>query len=176
MEKKEINCKEKRFTIYKDNKVFGDGEHESTKFMLDAIERYGVKDKTVIDVGTGTGILSIFAKLSGASHILALDIDAHSLEYARKNFKRNNVDVDVEINDLVRCLDDKADVVLANLPGPLQTENIKLVDKNLNDGGLFICTWWNKIPFEDFTFYLNWEVVEHFEGEDYDGYVLRQHA
>ena len=176
MDIKHITINDVSLDVYKDDKVFGDGEHESTKFMLSAIERYGVKDKTVIDVGTGTGILSIFAKLSGASHVLALDIDAHSLEYARKNFKRNNVDVDVEINDLVRCLDDKADVVLANLPGHLQTENIKLVDKNLNDDGLFICTWWNKIPFEDFTFYLNWEVVERFEGEDYDGYVLRQRA
>lgn len=174
--KTQIKASEFEFCIYKDDNVFGDGKHETTKFMLDAIERYGIEGKTVIDVGTGTGILSVFCAKLGAKHVIALDIDPHALEWARKNFKRNNVDVEVEINDLVRDIDDKADIVLANLPGPLQTENIKLVDKNLNEDGLFICTWWNKIPFEDFTFYLNWEVLEHFEGEEYDGYVLKQKA
>ena len=160
------------FSIFKDKRVWGDGEHESTKYMMNFIAKYGVKDKSVIDIGTGTGILSVLCAKLGASHILALDIDTHSLEWARKNFKRNDVEVEVEVNNLTDYIDDKADVILANLPGPVQVENVKTVSKNMNNDGLFIMTWWNKLKFEDYV--RDFEVIDHIEGKDYDGYVLKK--
>lgn len=172
MEKYELNIDGTEFFIFKDRLAWGDGQHESTGFMLDLISKYGVKDKTVIDVGTGTGILSVLCGKLGASHILALDIDTHSLEWARKNFKRNGVEVEAEVNDLTNHLDDKADVILANLPGPVQVENLKNVGKNLNDDGLLIASWWNKLRFEDYV--RGFKVVEHIKGEDYDAYVLKK--
>lgn len=172
MDKYDFNINNIQFSIFKDEKAWGDGEHESTRFMMKLIEKYGVEDKSIIDIGTGTGILSVLCGKLGASHILALDIDTHSLEWARKNFKRNEVKVDVEVNNLTDYIDDKADVILANLPGPIQVENVKTVGKNLNDDGLFIMSWWNKLKFEDYV--RNFEVIDHIEGKDYDGYVLRK--
>ena len=172
MERCEIKRKTVTFRIFKDNTAWGDGKHESTKHMMEFIEKYGVKGKTVIDIGTGTGILSVLCGKLGASHILALDIDVPSLEWARKNFKRNNVEVDVEINDLTKYIDDKADVVLANLPGPIQVENIKTVGKNINKDGILIASWWNKLKFEEYV--KGFDVIDHIPGEDYDGYVLKK--
>lgn len=172
MEKHDLKINEIEFTIFKDDKVWGDGEHESTKSMMDLICKYGVKDKSVLDVGTGTGILSVLCGKLGASHILALDIDTHALEWARKNIKRNEVNVDVEVNCLTEYIDDKADVILANLPAPDQVENVKTVAKNLNDDGLLIMTWWNKLDFEHYV--RGFKIVEHIEGEEWDAYVLKK--
>lgn len=172
MNKHDIKINNITFSVYKDKKVWGDGEHESTKYMMQFISKYGVKDKSVIDIGTGTGILSVLCGKLGASHILALDLDTHSLEWARKNFKRNDVEVEVEVNNLTDYIDDKADVILANLPGVVQVENVKTVAKNLNEDGLFIMSWWNKLKFEDYV--RGFEVIEHIAGNDYDGYVLKK--
>lgn len=172
MEKHDFNINGMEFSVFKDEKVWGDGEHESTKYMLDFISKYGVKDKSVIDIGTGTGILSVLCGKLGASHILALDLDTHSLEWARKNFKRNEVEVEVEVNNLTDYIDNKADVVLANLPGPIQVENVKTVAKNIKSDGILIMSWWNKLPFEQYV--RGFEVIEHIPGNDYDGYVLKK--
>lgn len=171
MEKIDIKIDDIEYAIFKDGNVWGDGTHETTKNMLDLIVKYGVKDKTVIDVGTGTGILSILCAKLGAKSILALDIDMDSVEWARKNFKRNNVDVEVEINDITRYIDEKADVVLANLPAIVQVENVKIVKNNLKDDGILIISWLNKLKFENYV--KGFEVVEHILGKEFDAYVLK---
>ena len=172
MEKIDFKINDLEFSIFKDDRVWGDGKHETTRFMIELICKHGVKDKTVIDIGTGTGILSVVCGKLGAAEILALDSDTHSLEWARKNFKRNKVDVDVEVGDLTRYINDKADVILANLPGPMQLENLRLVNHNLEDEGVLIITWEKVWKFEDFV--TGFEVVDHIEGKDYDGYVLKK--
>ena len=172
MEKHDIQIGDISFSIFKDNDVFGDGMHETTKFMMDLISKYGVKGKTVIDVGTGTGILSVLCGKLGAKEILAVDLDTHALEYARKNLKYNEVNADVEVNCLADHIDDTFDVILANLSAPIQVENVKTIAKNMTDDGLFIMSWWNKLKFEDYV--RGFEVIDHVVGEEYDGYVLRK--
>ena len=125
MNKTTVNIDNISFDIYSDNIVFGDGTHESTQEVLELMSKYDFENKTVIDIGTGTGILSIFAKLKEANHVLALDIFPTALEYARKNAKRNNVEIDFEINNLTEYINDKADIILANLPPTEQCENNK---------------------------------------------------
>ena len=61
-QKYNLSINDINFSIMTDDRVWGDGEHETTQYMLQFIEKYGVADKTVIDVGTGTGILSVFAE------------------------------------------------------------------------------------------------------------------
>lgn len=161
-----------KFDVYKDDNVWCNLEHESTEQIIDLIFKHGVKDKSVIDVGTGTGLLSILCSKLGASHVLALDLDTHALEWARKNFKRNDVEVDVEVSDVTNFIDDKADVIIANLPAPPQVENVKNVGDRLNDGGILILTWWNVLPFERYV--RGFKVIEHIEGTEYDGYVLKK--
>ena len=103
---------------------------------------------------------------------LAVDLFASALEWARKNFKRNHVDIEVEINDLTRDMDGTFDVIVANLPPAPQCENLRNVVKNLNDDGILIISWYNVIPLKDFN--KHFEIVEHIEGREYDVYVLKK--
>lgn len=159
------------FTIDRDNIAWGDGEHHSTAFMLDAISRYGVTDKSVLDIGTGSGILSVLCGKLGAKSILALDIDPHVLDVAKHNFEANGVHVETKWNDLTKGIEEQYDVVLANLHYIVQFENVKTVRQFVKDDGLLIMTWKNNSKFENFV--KGFEIIEHIPGEDYDGYVLK---
>lgn len=172
MEKIDFNINGTEFFIIKDNMAWGDGKHESTKNMLDMISKYGCKDKTVLDIGTGTGILSVYASKLGAKSVLALDISENAVSCAGINFQANNVDVKLKQTDLTFQVNDVVDVVLANLPGVMQPENLITIDKNITQNSLLIISWWNKLPFEDFT--KTFEIIEHIKGDDYDVYVLKK--
>ena len=167
-----LNVKGIDFTIDRDDIAWGDGEHESTAFMLDAISRYGVKDKTVLDIGTGSGILSVLCGKLGAKRILATDIDPHIIDIATSNFSANCVEVETKRNNLTCGITEKYDVVLANLHFAIQFENMKTVRDVVKDNGLLIMTWKNNTRFEDYA--KGFEIIEHIPGEDYDGYVLKK--
>ena len=72
--------------------VFGNGAHPTTALCLDVVDDYLLPGSAVLDIGTGSGILSIAAALSGAGSVLALDIDPSSVATANNNIKLNNVD------------------------------------------------------------------------------------
>ena len=167
-----LNINGTEFTIERDKIAWGDGEHHSTAYMLEAISRHGVKDKNVLDIGTGTGILSVLCSKLGAKDILAVDIDPHVLDVAAHNFKNNGVEAEVKINNLTHGITEQYDVVLANLHWMVQFENVKTVADVVKDGGLLIMTWKNFTKFEDHV--KGFEIIEHVAGEDYDGYVLRK--
>lgn len=172
METYDLDIDGTEFQITKDGYAFGDGEHESTRFMLNAICKYGVKDKTVLDIGTGTGILSVLCGKLGAKEILAIDVDEESLKCAEKNFKANNVEVKILSNNLTYSLDGKADIILANLPGPVQHENLLTIKDKMYKDSLLIMTWMNFFPFEQYV--KGYEVIEHVPGVQYEGYVLKK--
>ncbi len=71
--------------------AFGTGTHETTKLCLKAIEDHFQSGMSFLDVGTGTGILSIAASFLGACEILALDTDMDSVVIAKENFSLNGV-------------------------------------------------------------------------------------
>lgn len=71
---------------------FGDLSHPTTKLMLQMIPEY-VAGKTVVDIGCGSGILSVAAMKLGAKKVYALDISNDALEHTQKNAQRNHVSV-----------------------------------------------------------------------------------
>ena len=71
--------------------AFGTGYHPTTHTCLEALEQLVTPGCTVLDVGTGSGILTIAAAKLGAGHITAVDIDGHAVRAARKNFKRTRI-------------------------------------------------------------------------------------
>ena len=74
--------------------AFGTGGHESTQLCLQAIERHVPKGSSCLDLGTGSGILSIAAVRLGAGSVLAIDIDAAAVDNARENVKHNGISPD----------------------------------------------------------------------------------
>ena len=97
--------------------AFGPGTHETTRLCLEAIERFW-KGGSLLDVGTGTGILAIAAaQLEPGSRVSAIDVDPLAVEVARENVAINGVSDSIELSqaqprDLARC---SFDVVVANL-------------------------------------------------------------
>jgi ribosomal protein L11 methyltransferase len=68
--------------------AFGTGVHETTQLVLEALEKYLLPGTTVLDVGTGSGILAEAAQLLGAKKVIACDIDADAVEIARRHVAR----------------------------------------------------------------------------------------
>lgn len=106
--------------------AFGTGSHPTTQLMLALVEKYVKLGDTVIDVGCGTGILSIGALLLGAKQALAVDIDPISVTQTMENARANGVDdrVIAGKGSVAEVLEGdfgitKAPVVLANILAPV---------------------------------------------------------
>jgi ribosomal protein L11 methyltransferase len=97
--------------------TFGTGYHETTRLMLRLMETYISPKTSVLDVGTGTGILAIGAAKLGAQKIIGVDIDEWSMENGIENAKRNNVQqqIDIRIGSLETVPEHNFDVILANI-------------------------------------------------------------
>ena len=120
--------------------AFGTGDHPTTSMCLHAIEKYVSSDKNVIDVGTGSGILSIACHLLGVRHIKAIDIDDMAIKVAIENFKKNHCDAVIEANtgNLLKDETKKYDVVIANILAHIIDEMIEDAYNTLNEDGYFI--------------------------------------
>ena len=98
---------------------FGTGHHATTRLCLAALQRVPLRDKTVLDIGTGSGVLAIAASLLGASPVVAIDDDPDAVASARENAARNGAPVDIFVADLRTSVLPRVDLVLANLTGAL---------------------------------------------------------
>jgi ribosomal protein L11 methyltransferase len=97
--------------------AFGTGTHPTTVMCIQALERTVREGDRVVDVGTGTGVLSIASAMLGASSVLALDLDEVAVKSAKINSKLNKTHevVTVSQNNLLDGVDQQADVVVANI-------------------------------------------------------------
>ncbi|MGD9676801.1 MAG: 50S ribosomal protein L11 methyltransferase [Vulcanibacillus sp.] len=122
--------------------AFGTGTHPTTIMSIQALEKMIVGDEEVIDVGCGTGILSIAAAKLGAKKVLALDLDHVAITSAKLNIELNKVDsiIDVRQNDLLNGIDNQADVIVANILAEVIITFIADVKKLLKDSGVFIAS------------------------------------
>ena len=99
--------------------AFGTGTHETTRLVCGLIEKYLVPGQRVLDVGTGSGILSICASKLGAAECFACDIDPVAVRVARENAADNSCEnIRCEVSDLLSCVDlsrGKYDFAVANI-------------------------------------------------------------
>jgi ribosomal protein L11 methyltransferase len=99
---------------------FGTGHHATTRLCLGALQRIDLRGLSVLDVGTGSGVLAIAASLLGSSSVAAIDDDADAIGNALENLELNpGARVDFRTADLRRTPLTPSDVVLANLTGAL---------------------------------------------------------
>lgn len=118
---------------------FGTGHHETTSMVMELQLGIDHQDKTVLDVGTGTGILSILAAKLGASGIKAFDIDEWSVENTEENQQLNNVpNMSVRLGTIQ---DEPAaiyDIVLANINRNILLDEIPVYATFMQSGGYLV--------------------------------------
>ncbi len=122
--------------------AFGTGDHPTTSMCLRFIEKTVKPGQSVIDVGTGSGILSIAAHLMGASSVKATDIDELSIKVARENFVINDCEEEIllEPADLLKDEEGMYDIVIANILAHIIEEMIEDAYDKLNRNGYFIAS------------------------------------
>lgn len=122
--------------------AFGTGTHPTTVMCIQALERTVTKGDKIIDVGTGSGVLSIAAAMLGAEKVIALDLDEVAVNSARQNIELNKVQhvVDVAQNNLLDGVNGKADIVVANILAEVILRFTDDVASVVKDGGFFIAS------------------------------------
>jgi len=118
----------------------GTGEHPCTQLALAALETAGVAGNTVVDIGTGSGLLAIAALRLGASMAIGVDTDEAALKAARENFELNDLPALLATGSAECLRDGCAGVTVANISGTvllsIADELLRIVDK----GGRLILT------------------------------------
>lgn len=120
--------------------AFGTGTHPTTVMCLQALEKTVQADSSVIDVGTGSGVLSIGAAKLGATSVHALDLDEVAVRSAKENILLNKVEnlVEVTHGNLLDNVKEKADVVVANILAEIIMTFTDDAFSIVKDGGVFI--------------------------------------
>lgn len=127
---------------------FGTGQHETTQLCIRGLEKYMKPKDLVLDLGTGSGILSVIALKLGAGHTVGTDIDPICMDATRENMEMNHIlqkDYDVMVGNLIddTILQDavgkeKYDVVLANILADVIIPMAKAAYDTVKPGGYFI--------------------------------------
>ena len=114
---------------------FGTGHHATTHMMIELMRELDLNEKSVLDFGTGTGILAILAEKTGAKKIIAIDNDDWSIANAEENFRKNNCDKIILRKASDAAAEIKFDLILANINKNVIVENLVLLSKQLNQAG-----------------------------------------
>ncbi len=120
--------------------AFGTGTHPTTKMCIQFLEEYITPEDAVLDVGCGSGILSIAAALCGAGNVKGVDIDADAVAVAGENLEKNGLCDSVEVfeGDVTEGLGIKADIIAANLMAELIIMIAPDIAAHLTGKSLFI--------------------------------------
>lgn len=122
--------------------AFGSGTHETTGMCLEMLEKIIHGGEYVIDVGTGSGILAIGAAMTGAGHVLAIDIDPDAVRVAEENVIHNGVGeaVTVREGNLLEKADEVCDICVANIIADVICSFAGPLTAHIRPGGYFICS------------------------------------
>ena len=122
--------------------AFGTGTHPTTVLCIQALERTVHKGDRIVDVGTGSGVLSIAAAKLGAGEITALDLDEVAVNVAKINIKLNKVQdvVTVQQNNLLEGIAGEADIIVANILAEVIVRFVDDASKIVKKDGYFIAS------------------------------------
>jgi ribosomal protein L11 methyltransferase len=132
------------YTIVIDPKMsFGTGHHETTRLCLRAIDSLPVEDLRVLDVGTGSGVLAIYALLRGARHAIGIDTDEWSIDNAQENRTLNRLNEDqLEIRagtlDETITASERFEIILANIHRNVLMALAERLKSHLAPGGTLV--------------------------------------
>ena len=122
--------------------AFGSGTHETTGMCLELLEDAMKGGESVIDVGTGSGILAIGAAMLGAKDVLAIDIDPTAVRVAQENIEHNGLTDKIRAveGNLLASSDGVCDLCVANIIADVICMFAAPLNDHIVPGGLFICS------------------------------------
>ena len=138
---REYENEENKYVINIDpGMAFGTGGHETTSLCIKNLEKYVKPHDNVIDVGCGSGILSIAASYLTDGSLKAVDLDKLAVDVSRENFALNNLEnrIEVEEASLLTKETKKYDVIVANILAHIIELMLEDAYKLLEDSGYFI--------------------------------------
>lgn len=120
--------------------AFGTGYHATTRLMLKMLSQIDLTDKSILDAGTGTGILAIAAVKRGAESVIAFDIDEWSIKNTQENILINKVDnkIDVREGSIEVVEEEKFDIILANINKNTIISFLNSFSKQMNSSGILL--------------------------------------
>jgi ribosomal protein L11 methyltransferase len=135
---------------------FGTGHHQSTRLCLKLLQRHRPAGATVLDIGTGSGVLAIAAWKLGATSALGIDFDRDALASATENIEMNDAGHGVTLDavDITRGTDALArrfDLVFANITGTMLQRHAAAVASTLAAGGVLITSGFQTHELDDVT-------------------------
>ncbi len=133
-------CPDAHTIVLDPGMAFGTGTHETTALCVTLMDKYSCKDKIVLDIGCGSGILSIAAARLGSQKVMGVDIDPTAVNTARENVIRNACEqwITIQQGDLTQGIKLQAELIVANLVAEAVITLASSVQTCLALGGLFI--------------------------------------
>ncbi|MFB0926198.1 MAG: 50S ribosomal protein L11 methyltransferase [Vicingaceae bacterium] len=127
------------FDVVIDPKMsFGTGHHETTYLMIKRLLTLDLTHKKVLDMGCGTGVLAILAKMKNADRVEAIDIDEWAYNNTIENIRNNNCeDIIVKMGGAER-IDDEFNVIIANINRNILLKNMAVYVKALQKNGILL--------------------------------------
>ncbi len=117
---------------------FGTAHHQTTYMMLSYLTELEVTGKRVLDIGCGTAVLAILAKLRGAAYVEAIDIDEWAYNNALENAQRNGVELNVRIGDAALLGERQFDLIIANINRNILLNDMAAYVQVLEKGGTLL--------------------------------------
>jgi ribosomal protein L11 methyltransferase len=119
---------------------FGTGHHATTRMCLRLLSEIDISDKTVLDLGTGSGVLSMASALCGARRVVGLDVDQDAIDAAENSSRLNTLPdtIDFRVADFRHDPPAAADIVLANLTGGMLTSAAPAISALVHPDGQLI--------------------------------------
>jgi len=118
---------------------FGTGHHQTTRLISNAMMELESMPSSVLDMGSGTGVLAILAELLGADKIIAIDIESWAYENAIENVERNNCNkIEVFLGNVDLIQPYNFDLILANINKNVLIKDMELYADSLNAKGLLM--------------------------------------
>lgn len=119
---------------------FGTGHHPTTRLCLKALGRCELRDRSVLDIGTGSGVLAVAAALRGAAPVRGVDADRDAIASAEASVTANHVErsVQLAVLDFRQGALEAADALLANLTGGMLTSSAGCLSGLVHPAGTLI--------------------------------------
>lgn len=152
-------------------KVFNPAHYLTLKHM-ELISSHIVPGDSLLDVGTGTGILALTGLQCGASKVTATDISEDAIELAKQNIVSNHAEISVVNTHLNWNIEGVYNIISANLEPTQASEFTQYAMNNMNADSILFLSWFVEFPEEDITRF--YQIMDHIDfGKPFSIYVLK---